>query len=118
MQQVYRGRTKALTVGRCIYCGAAGNETKLTHGRRRPLFLGSDVYLEAASCLACVDITKKFEKHVARLTFGHHAYIGTSRPAIRGTAPRTGQRASSCAGIWHREDLVIAEHPYFLAMPI
>jgi 5-methylcytosine-specific restriction endonuclease McrA len=68
----YRRRTMARHIGRCIYCGACGDDAKLTDEHIVAYSLGSDVYLKEASCFPCADITKRFEQHVARAIFGHH----------------------------------------------
>jgi hypothetical protein len=118
MKNEYRERQNALTVGRCVYCGASGDGIKLTDEHVIPYSLGADVYLKDASCLACAEITKKFEQHVARSIFGHHRIhknVQTRHPDQR---PSELPARVLIRGIEHRKELSIADHPYFLAMPI
>ena len=73
------GPSKIPTKGRCIYCGKAG--VKLTDEHFLPLSLGGQHVIEKGSCLACADITKKFEQHVARDMWGdaRNSYNAPSR---------------------------------------
>jgi 5-methylcytosine-specific restriction endonuclease McrA len=73
------GPSKIPTKGRCIYCGKA--DVKLTDEHFVPLSLGGQHIIEKASCLACADITKKFEQHVARDMWGdaRNSYNAPSR---------------------------------------
>lgn len=73
------GPSKIPTKGRCIYCGKA--DVKLTDEHFLPLSLGGQHIIEKASCLACADITKKFEQHVARDMWGdaRNSYNAPSR---------------------------------------
>jgi hypothetical protein len=114
----YRGRTMARQIGRCIYCDVSGEDVKLYEEHVVPFSLDADVYLKEASCLACADITKKFEQHVARAIFGHHRIhkgIQTRHPKDR---PSELPTRVLVRGIEHRLDFSIQDHPYFLAMPI
>jgi hypothetical protein len=114
----YRGRIMARHIGRCIYCGAGGDGAKLTDEHIVAYSLGSDVYLKDASCLACADITKKFERHVGRTIFGHHRiHKGTQTRRPKERLSELPARVLIC-GIEHRKELAIKDHPYFLAMPI
>jgi 5-methylcytosine-specific restriction endonuclease McrA len=118
MRQEHRGRKNARTIGHCIYCGARGSDVKLTEEHVIPYSLGADVYLKDASCLSCAEITKKFELHVARSIFGHHRIhkdVQTRHPEQR---PTELPARVLVRGIEHRKNLSIADHPYFLAMPI
>jgi hypothetical protein len=58
------GHTKIASRGLCIYCGK--RDVRLTDEHVVPFSLGGHHILEAASCLTCADITKKFEQDVAR----------------------------------------------------
>lgn len=73
------GPTRIPTKGRCIYCGKTG--VRLTDEHFLPLSLGGQHVIEKASCLACADITKKFEQHVARDMWGdaRNSYGAPSR---------------------------------------
>jgi len=114
----YRGRTMARHIKRCIYCGADSDDANLTDEHIVAYSLGSDVYLKEASCVACADITKRFEQHVARAIFGHHRIhkgTQTRRPNER---PSQLPARILIRGVEYRKELVITDHPYFLAMPI
>jgi HNH endonuclease len=62
------GPTRITSKGACIYCGATG--VKLTDEHVLPLSLGGGHVIADASCLACADITKRFEQDVARELWG------------------------------------------------
>jgi len=114
----YRGRKMARQIGRCIYCGTSGKDIKLYEEHVIPYSLDADVYLKDASCLACENITKQFEQHVARNIFGHHRIhkgIQTRHPQER---PSELPTRVLIRGVEHRKDLSVKDHPYFLAMPI
>jgi len=116
--EIHIGRKNLRTIGRCIYCGKDGSATKLTEEHIIPFSLGADQYLKDASCLACADITKKFELHVARNIFGHHRIhqnIQTRHPKDRPNELRTRVIKD---GIENAYDLPIEDHPYFLPIPV
>jgi hypothetical protein len=73
------GHTKIASRGACIYCGK--RDLRLTDEHIVPLSLGGQHILEGASCLACADITKKFEQDVARGLWGdaRNSYNAPSR---------------------------------------
>ncbi|MBZ9993150.1 HNH endonuclease [Mesorhizobium sp. BH1-1-4] len=80
------GPTRIPTKGACIYCGKTGEA--LTDEHFLPLALGGQHILEDASCLACADITKKFEQDVARDMWGD-ARISYDAPSRRKKARPT-----------------------------
>lgn len=57
-------------VGVCIYCGSDGGKKGLRDEHIVAYSLGGQSYLPKASCEACEDITKKFERTVARTMYG------------------------------------------------
>lgn len=74
-----RGPTQIPSKGACIYCRCTG--IPLTDEHVVPYSLGGSHVLKKASCLACADITKKFEQKVARDLWGdaRHAYGAPTR---------------------------------------
>jgi hypothetical protein len=50
-------------IDKCIYCGAVEG---LTDEHIIPYSLNGDYVLQQASCLACCDITSRFEQEVTR----------------------------------------------------
>jgi hypothetical protein len=77
---VTHGPTKFPSKGVCIYCGATG--VKLTDEHILPLSLGGGHVIADASCLACADVTKRFEQDVARELWGD-ARISYNAPSRR-----------------------------------
>jgi len=118
---MHRGRKNLRTVGRCIYCGKTKEQTpenKLTEEHVIPYSLDADVYLEDASCLSCAEITSGIELHVARTILGDHRIhqnVQTRHPKRR---PKTLKTRIRQQGIERTEELLIKDHPYFLAMPV
>jgi hypothetical protein len=118
MRDEYRGTTNARTIGECVYCGAHGENVVLTDEHIVPYALGAGAYLKDASCEECATITQAFELHLARNIFGHHRIhkgVQTIRPK-----KRTLELSARVLvrGVEHRKNLSVANHPYFLTMPI
>jgi hypothetical protein len=80
------GHTRIPSRGVCIYCGK--ENLRLTDEHVVPLSLGGQHILEGASCLACADITKKFEQDVAREMWG------AARNSYNAPSRRKAKRAS------------------------
>jgi hypothetical protein len=83
------GPTYIPSKGVCIYCKAAGST--LTDEHIVPLSLGGFHVISKASCLACGDITTKFERQVSRELWGD------ARVAFDMPSRRKKQRSHSIA---------------------
>jgi hypothetical protein len=77
---VTHGPTRLPSKGACIYCGATG--VRLTDEHILPLSLGGGHVIADASCLACANVTKRFEQDVARELWGD-ARISYNAPSRR-----------------------------------
>jgi hypothetical protein len=119
MVQEYFEHKKFPPVGECIYCGARGSETELTDEHIVPYSLGGNVQLLQASCKPCARITGALEGYVGRKVlwdFRVHAKIPTRRPAERPDV--LPARISVGTGEAQTLELPIADHPYFMPMPV
>lgn len=80
------GPTTIESKGACIYCGRS--DITLTDEHIVPLSLGGQHVIREASCLACADITKRFEQDVARGLWGD-ARISYDAPSRRKALRKT-----------------------------
>jgi hypothetical protein len=108
-------------VWRCIYCGKTKQETNLTREHIIPFGFAGSLILPRASCLACADITKKFEQFLQRDMYGllrAHLNLPTRRPDERPkTWPLTFYRGADQTNT-ETIDIPVEEYPYMFAMPV
>lgn len=117
MQRI--GKMEIPSFGECIYCGALAKDVELTDEHIVPLSLGGNAVILDGSCKACASETTKLENEIAHKVlweFRAHVNAPTRRKKKR---PKELPFSYSIAGGEQQTKTVpIADHPFFVPMPV
>lgn len=105
--------------GRCIYCRAKGEGTRLNDEHLIPLSLGGTAVIAEASCDACADETSKCELELGRKVFYHfRAHIGEKTRRPRERPKELPFTISINNAALETRTIAVKDHPYFTAIPV
>jgi hypothetical protein len=112
-------KLKIPSFGECIYCGALAKDVELTDEHIMPFSLGGNAVILDGSCKACASETTKLENEIAHKVlwdFRVHVNAPTRRKKSR---PKELPFTYSIAGGERQTRMVpIADHPFFVPMPV
>ena len=106
---------KYASFGRCVYCGETAN---LTDEHIIPFGLHGYQEIVKGSCVACQDITKRFEEDCLKKMFGparYHLNLRTRRPKERPTS--LPAKVVSQMGV-RNVNVRLSDHPFALVLPV
>jgi hypothetical protein len=118
--QIFRvERLEIPSFGECIYCGALAKDVELTDEHIVPLSLGGDAVILHGSCKNCAGETTKLENEIG------HKVLWEFRAHINAPTRRKKKRPKElpftyaiAGGEKQTKTVPIADHPFFVPMPV
>ena len=105
--------------GECIYCGARAGDVELTDEHVIPYSLGGNAVILDGSCKKCASETTKLENEIARKVLWElrtHTNAPTRRKKER--RKELPFSYSIAGGELQTKTVPIADHPFFVPMPV
>lgn len=104
-------------VGKCIYCGAGPDCSRLTDEHIVPYGLSGDIILPKSSCDPCADITKKFEQYCLRVILQHARLHFSLKTRNKKDRPKTIPAGKITAHKFIVREMRVEDHPVKIALP-
>ncbi len=112
-------RLEVPSFGECIYCGALGSDVELTDEHIIPLSLGGRAVIRGGSCKSCAKETSRLENEIAhKVLWEFRAHVNSPTRRKKARPKELAFTYSIGGGAKQEKTVPIADHPFFVPMPV